>query len=118
MPEIGESARGLRQNFGFAGDLTHQSYASSLFVRQNVDLVCSLDHVATTAVLIGDFFRDATMMIVFGADDRDIEAVSSEPLDHAIKFFNERADQIVKQIDAACDQALFRFFLQSVKAQH
>jgi hypothetical protein len=88
------------------------------FVRQNVDVVRPLDHVAPASVLIGYLFRDTTMMIVLRADDRDVESLLREPLDHAIKLFDERADQIVEQIDPARDQALFCLLVESVKPEH
>src|SRR5262249_26770293 len=106
------------ENFGIAGDLTHQRNGAALFIGQNVDVVRPLDHVAAAPVLIGNLFRDAAMMIVFRAHDRDIESLFGEPLHHAIKLFDEQADQIVEQIDAARGQALLRLLVKSVKPEH
>src|SRR5262249_33698383 len=106
------------ENFGVAGDLTHQRNGAALFVGQTVDVVRPLDHVAPAPVLIGYLFRDAAMMIVLRAHDRDIESLFGEPLDHAIELFDERADQIVEQIDAARDQALLCLLVKSVKPEH
>jgi hypothetical protein len=96
----------LGEDFGVAGDLAHERNGAALFVRQHVDVVRPFDHVATAPVLIGNLFRDAAMMVVLRVDDRDIESLFGEPLHHAIKLFDERADQIVEQIDAARGQAL------------
>src|SRR5262249_48379735 len=93
------------KDFGVAGDLTHQRDGAALFAGQSVDVVRPLDHVAAAPVLIGNLFCDAAMMIVFRAHDRDIESLFGEPLDHAIQLFDERADQIVEQIDTARNQA-------------
>src|SRR5262249_60145949 len=79
------------ENFGVAGDLTHQRNGASLFAGQNVDVVRPLDHLAAAPVLIGYLFCDAAMMIVFRAHDRDVKSLLCEPLDHAIKLFDERA---------------------------
>src|SRR5262249_42387135 len=84
------------KNFGVARDLTHQRNGAALFIGQNVDVVRPLDHVAAAPVIIGNLFRDAAMMIVFRAHDRDVEPLFGEPLHHAIKLFDERADQIVE----------------------
>src|SRR5262249_61909731 len=77
-----------------------------------------LDHVAPAPVLIGYLFRDAAMMILLRSHDRDIESLFREPLDHAIELFDEWADQIVEQIDAARDQALLCLLVKSVKPEH
>jgi hypothetical protein len=69
-------------------------------------------------VIIGNLFRDAAMMIVFRAHDRDVEPLFGEPLHHAIKLFDERADQIVEQIDSARGQALLCLLVKSVKPEH
>src|SRR5262249_22916383 len=108
----------LGENFGVAGDLTHQRNGAAVFVRQSTDVVRPLDHVAAAPVLIGYLFRDAAMMIVFRAHDRDVESLFGEPLHDAIKLFDERADQIVEQIDAARGQALLRLLVKSVKPEH
>src|SRR5262245_36558491 len=106
------------ENFGVAGDLTHQRNGPALFVGQTVDLVGPLDHVAPAPVIIGYLVRDAAMMIVFRAHDRDIESLFGEPLYHAIELFDEGADQIVEQIDTARDQGLLRLLVKSVKPEH
>ncbi len=69
-------------------------------------------------MLISNLFRDAAVVIVVCADDRDVEALFGEPLYHAIKFFDERADQIIEQIDATRGKAFFRFLVQSMKPEH
>src|SRR5262245_40780284 len=113
-----DSLDDFSENFGVAGDLTHQRNGAAVFVGQTVDVVRLFNHVAPAPVLISDLFRDAAMMIVFRADDRDIEPLFGEPLDHAIELLDERADQIVEQIDAARDQALLRLLDKSMKTKH
>src|SRR5262249_41437781 len=96
LPRVGVAAHGLDdfdqrlgpayalddfgEYFGVASDLTHQRHGAAVFVRQSIDVVRPLDHVAAAPVLIGYLFRDAAMMIVFRAHDRDVESLFSEPL--------------------------------------
>src|SRR5262249_43693500 len=86
------------ENFGIAGDLTHERNGTSPFVGQKSEVVRSFEHVAPAPVLVGYLLRDTAMMVVFRAHDRDVETLLCEALDHAIKLFDERADQIVEQI--------------------
>src|SRR6266487_272667 len=104
------------ENFGVAGDLPHQRNGPAVFAGQTV--VRALDHVTAASVLISNLFGDAAVVVVFCADDRDVEPLFGEPLDHAIKFFDERADQIVEQVDATRGKAFFRLPVQSMKPEH
>src|SRR5262249_25766904 len=95
------------ENFGIAGDLTHERNGALLCVLQSVDILRPLEHVALAPVLVGYLLRDTAMMVVFRAHDRDVETLLCEALDHAIKLFDEGADQMVEQLHAARGQALF-----------
>src|SRR5260370_5691018 len=65
----------LGEDFGVAGDLTHERNGPALFVGQKIEVVRAFEHVAPAPVLIGYLFRDAAMMIVLRTDDRDVESL-------------------------------------------
>jgi hypothetical protein len=67
---------------------------------------------------LGYLLGHAAMMIALLAHDEDIEALAREALHNAVQLCDERADEIVEQIDTSCGKAFLGVVIKTMKSEH